>query len=544
MTARSTWRRVILPVVGAVILASSLFVLLPLLDLSLLSAAWSKAVAAPTALIGVLALYLSAFLLRSFLWTRVLPGLSFSHALAALHVSLGGNHILPLRLGEALRVSSVVRRAGVSFAPATASTIMLRAADILAVGTLATALGPRVVGSVVGGLTWLLIVPPALVWAAGMFWLTRLKRHGKIKIKLPLLSLVTLSTTAWVLESAVMWQAASWAGFELTPLDAVLVTAVTIAAQVVALTPGGIGTYEAAATAGLVGLGAPPEIALAAAVTAHAVKTAYALVAGTVGLFVPSPGALGRLRLPPEDESAPITPSSPVAEKVILFMPAFDEEGTIADVIARVPDSVCGLPVSCLVVDDGSTDRTAERARAAGAEVISLPRNQGLGAAVRQGFAASVARGAAVIAFCDADGEYSPEELESIARPIVEGEAHYVVGSRFAGRIDRMLPHRRLGNTILTKLLRFVARRPITDGQSGYRALSPEAAAAAELIHDFNYAQVLTLDLIDKGFGYTEVPITYRFREHGNSFVKLGSYLRHVLPAIYRELNPSRTQRA
>ena len=62
-------------------------------------------------------------------------------------------------------------------------------------------------------------------------------------------------------------------------------------------------------------------------------------------------------------------------------------------------------------------------------------------------------------------------------------------------------------------------------------------AADAEVVHDFNYAQVLTLDLLAKGYRYTEVPITYGFREHGESFVRLGSYLRRVLPAIHLELN-------
>jgi hypothetical protein len=78
--------------------------------------------------------------------------------------------------------------------------------------------------------------------------------------------------------------------------------------------------------------------------------------------------------------------------------------------------------------------------------------------------------------------------------------------------------------------------RGLSDGQSGYRALSPAAAAHAEIIHDFNYAQVLTLDLVAKGYRYTEVPISYRFRRHGKSFVRLSPYLRRVLPAIWREL--------
>jgi hypothetical protein len=78
--------------------------------------------------------------------------------------------------------------------------------------------------------------------------------------------------------------------------------------------------------------------------------------------------------------------------------------------------------------------------------------------------------------------------------------------------------------------------RGLTDGQSGYRALSAAAAAAAEIVHDFNYAQVLTLDLLGKGFRYAEVPISYGFRTTGRSFVRLGPYLRHVVPAVRTEL--------
>ncbi|HEX7189204.1 MAG TPA: hypothetical protein VF423_13355, partial [Actinomycetes bacterium] len=63
------------------------------------------------------------------------------------------------------------------------------------------------------------------------------------------------------------------------------------------------------------------------------------------------------------------------------------------------------------------------------------------------------------------------------------------------------------------------------------------AAADGEVVHDYNYAQVLTLDLLGKGYGYAEVPITYAFRESGTSFVRLGRYLRRVLPAVHRELN-------
>jgi glycosyltransferase involved in cell wall biosynthesis len=212
------------------------------------------------------------------------------------------------------------------------------------------------------------------------------------------------------------------------------------------------------------------------------------------------------------------------------MLPARDEAPRIGAVLERVPAGV-----DVIVVDDGSTDGTGEVAAAAGAVVVRTP-GLGLGAAVRIGLREAVARGADVVAFCDADGEYDPAEIDRLVAPIAAGDADYVVGSRFAGHIHAMHPHRRAGNLALTGAMRLLTRRRITDGQSGYRALSREAASAAEIDHDFNYAQVLTLELLRKGFRYAEVPITYRFRSSGDSFVKLVPYLRRVVPAVWREL--------
>jgi glycosyltransferase involved in cell wall biosynthesis len=223
-----------------------------------------------------------------------------------------------------------------------------------------------------------------------------------------------------------------------------------------------------------------------------------------------------------------------------MVLPACDEEATVGDVVRRAPAEVNGHPVEVVVVDDGSTDRTAAVARAAGATVHSLERNRGLGAAVRTGLAWGVERRAAAVAFLDADGEYAPEELADLVAPIIEGRADYVIGSRFAGLPRDMRPHRWFGNRVLTLGMKLLVRRwgvrGLSDGQSGYRALSPTAAAHAEIVHDFNYAQVLTLDLVAKGYRYAEVPISYRFRRHGQSFVRLGPYLRRVVPAVWREL--------
>ena len=247
---------------------------------------------------------------------------------------------------------------------------------------------------------------------------------------------------------------------------------------------------------------------------------------------------VGRVRMaPPRAPWASPVRSVPADAPIVLFLPAHDEEATVGDVVARTPGRIADHPVLCLVIDDGSTDRTAERARAAGAEVLTSEVNRGLGAAVRRGLDEAVLRGAAAVAFCDADGEYAPEELPALVAPILAGDADYVVGSRFAGTVRRMLPHRRVGNRVLTLVLRLVTRTAISDGQSGYRALSRRAAERARIVHDFNYAQVLTLDLLARGARYAEVPISYHFREIGTSFVRLGQYLAAVIPAVHRQLN-------
>ena len=480
--------------------------------------------------------FASAFALRALAWQRLLPDLSFGHAWAAIHVSLAGNHVLPLRLGEPLRVASVVRRTGESMERATASTVTLRAADTLTVVVLAGLAGPGVVASILGAWAWVVAAIALAVGAVGWRWLGRIAVGGGA-VRLPDSTALAATVVAWMLEAVLVHQAAAWADIDLGPIEALGVTAVSVASQLVAIAPGGIGTYEATATAAYVALGFPPEAGLAAALAAHAVKTAYSLIAGAVAVLVPSPGLLGRLRLPSGIEARP--PSAPPADAapVILVLPAHDEEATVADVIRRLPPAIAGHPTHCIVVDDGSTDATASRAADAGAEVVRRDANQGLGSAVRTGIAAALRHDPAVVAFCDADGEYAPEELERLVAPVLAGSADYVVGSRFTGVAMRMRPHRRVGNIVLTAVLRAVARHRITDGQSGYRAMSFGAASAAEIIHDYNYAQVLTLDLLGKGYRYAEVPISYGFRTEGRSFVRLLPYLRRVVPAVWRELN-------
>lgn len=225
---------------------------------------------------------------------------------------------------------------------------------------------------------------------------------------------------------------------------------------------------------------------------------------------------------------------------IAVVIPAKDEEATIGELLVRI-SRVPGYELRPIVVDDGSTDGTARIADELGALVVQHPVNLGLGAAVRTGLRTAVEDGAPVVAYLDADLEYFPEDIPRLLEPIFAGRADYVLGSRFLGEARgprEMSLHRRLGNHAFTALLALLASRRMTDGQTGMRAFSREAARQAEIIHDYNYAQVLTLDLLRKGMRMEEIPIRYRVREHGESFIRW-SYPAKVLPAIWRELrNP------
>lgn len=513
---------------------------------SALGATMRAALTSPLLLVGLLG-YAGAFGLRTLAWRRALPGLSAGQAWAALHVSLLGNHVLPLRLGEPLRVASVLRRTDLPAGPVVASTLSLRGADLLSVGLLAAISAPAVLLSAADGrrlVAVAVVLALVAVVTAGVVATLRLRRRGAaVRVPGPLALAATI--LAWMLEAAVVAAVAQAAGTPITFAGAVAVTAVTIAAQALAVTPGGFGTYEAVATAALVSLGVPAGAAFAIALTTHAVKTGYALVVGAVALAVPAPAMWGRLRLPRTLPARPTRWPVTTGAPVVAMIPVHDEAATIAAVVRALPAWVSGPlgrhPVVPLVIDDGSRDSSADLAAAAGARVVRQPRNLGLGAAVRRGLAEASRLAPAAVVYLDADLEYDPAELAELAAPVLHGAADYVVGSRFAGRIDRMLAHRRFGNQVLTTWVRWMTRRrDLTDGQSGYRAFSARAAAEAEVVHDYNYAQVLTLDLLGKGFSYAEVPITYAFRDSGTSFVRLGTYLRKVLPAVHRELNPPR----
>ena len=260
----------------------------------------------------------------------------------------------------------------------------------------------------------------------------------------------------------------------------------------------------------------------------HSVMDVAATIAYFLGVAPPEQSVGQVLGIAESEEHAA---SRPVA----VIIPGYNEAENLPDTLARIPRSQ--MPeLKVIVVDDGSTDDTARVAQQYGADVvISHRHNRGLGAALRTGLAAANELDARAAVYIDADGEYPPEQIPDLLAPITGGEADYVLGSRYLGKREGQRVVRLLGNLVFTGLLCLASGRRITDGQTGFRAFSRRALACAEIIHDYNYAQVLTLDLLKKGMRMREVPISYSRRTKGTSFIG-AKYLWRVPVGMLQEM--------
>ena len=222
----------------------------------------------------------------------------------------------------------------------------------------------------------------------------------------------------------------------------------------------------------------------------------------------------------------------------VAIVPALNEERTIARVIAELRAFDASLEI--VVVDDGSTDRTAEEAREAGARVLRLPFNLGIGGAVQTGFRYAHENGHDFAVRVDGDGQHDPSQLAAVVEPVLRGEADIVVGSRYLsprGEGYRSTVPRRIGITILARMVSFLTRQRITDPTSGFQALDRKAIAlfAADYPHD--YPEVEAIVLVERHrLRLVEVPIAMRPRTAGQSSIRTLSsvyYMVKVLLALF-----------
>jgi glycosyltransferase involved in cell wall biosynthesis len=208
-----------------------------------------------------------------------------------------------------------------------------------------------------------------------------------------------------------------------------------------------------------------------------------------------------------------------------IVIPAYNEEPTVAEVIAEIPGEAAGLAAEVIVVVDGSKDATAARAASAGALVCDVPVNRGQGAALKLGYWLARARGAEIITTIDADGQYEPSEIARVVQPIVDGRADFVSGSRRLGTELTTDSTRHLGVIVFGVILTVLTRHRITDPACGLRAMRSEVTAAVTLEQPQYQASELQISAALNGYRLAEVPTTMRDRgEHATSTKKGGNF--------------------
>jgi glycosyltransferase involved in cell wall biosynthesis len=211
--------------------------------------------------------------------------------------------------------------------------------------------------------------------------------------------------------------------------------------------------------------------------------------------------------------------------KLIVVIPALNEEATIAGVIGRIPVAIEGISdIDIVVIDDGSNDRTAELAAQAGAIVIRHPFNRGVGAAFQTGIESALRLGADLIVNMDGDGQFSPEDIPALIAPLLRKEAEFASCTRFADpdHLPRMPAVKLWGNRMMVRLVRLLVGRrfQFTDVSCGFRAYTRETALKLILFGNFTYTQETFISLASKSVAMTEVPLVVRGeREFGQSRV-------------------------
>jgi len=203
-------------------------------------------------------------------------------------------------------------------------------------------------------------------------------------------------------------------------------------------------------------------------------------------------------------------------DKILVVLPAYNEEGKIGRVVSSMPSEWVHETV---VVNDGSTDDTEKESRKAGATLINQPRNMGVGAAIRAGIQYALERGYDIVVVMGGDDQDNISEIGRLLRPILFDEFDFVQGSRYmAGgmRIDIPL-FRRFSTGLFSWIFRKLTRYPITDGTNGYRAFRTSIFKDKNInldqdwLNNYELEPYLLYKTIKSGFRVTEAAVTKRY---------------------------------
>ncbi|HRK33401.1 MAG TPA: glycosyltransferase family 2 protein [Candidatus Hydrogenedentes bacterium] len=225
--------------------------------------------------------------------------------------------------------------------------------------------------------------------------------------------------------------------------------------------------------------------------------------------------------------------------RVLVIIPAYNEQETIGAVLDALHTHAPDYDV--LVVDDGSRDATAAIVRARGVEVIRLPINLGIGGAMQTGYKYAWRNGYDVAVQCDADGQHPVDRIPALVERLLTGDADLVIGSRYVAQSDYTPSfYRRIGKSILSRIVDFFIGGGITDTTSGFRAINRKALdiLARHYPEDYPEAEVLVI-LHRAGLKAIEIPVQMHARQGGASSIRWPQavyYMAKVVLAIFIDM--------
>ncbi len=223
--------------------------------------------------------------------------------------------------------------------------------------------------------------------------------------------------------------------------------------------------------------------------------------------------------------------------KLIIQIPCYNEQTALPVTLAALPRRCPGVDVvEWLVIDDGSSDQTAEVARQHGVDhVVRFPRHRGLASAFVAGLEAALKAGADLIVNTDADNQYNADDIPKLVQPILDGEAEIVVGTRPIAATRHFSPVKRVLQRLGSWLTRVVSQTDVLDAPSGFRAFSREAAMKIHVFNEYSYTIETIIQAGQKGMAIVSVPIRTNEDLRPSRLVRsLGSYIGRQVLTMFR----------
>ena len=223
--------------------------------------------------------------------------------------------------------------------------------------------------------------------------------------------------------------------------------------------------------------------------------------------------------------------------KLIIQMPCYNEEATLAIALQALPRTVAGVDkVEWLIINDGSTDRTVEVARASGVDhIVELGSHQGLARGFTAGLDAALRAGADLIVNTDADNQYHAGDIPKLIEPILRGEADIVVGERPIAEIEHFSPLKKSLQKLGSWVVRAASQTDVADAPSGFRAMSRKAAMELNVFSQYTYTLETIIQAGQKNMAITSVPIrTNAFLRPSRLMKSMRAYVQRSVLTILR----------